>query len=58
MNKFKEFDYIQTPNDWKHEMLSQPHKKKVFYMNKFYKIGNIFCLFSIFDIHRTKYMLG
>ena len=51
MNKFKEFDYIQTPNDWKHEMLSQPHKKKVFYMNKLVITGLIMILcFSSFTV--------
>lgn len=51
MNKFKEFDYIQTPNDWKHEMLSQPHKTKVFYMNKLVITGLIMILcFSSFTV--------
>lgn len=48
MNKFKEFDLIQTPNSWKENVLNQSfaHKKRVFFSHKFALV----CFIVVFSL--------
>ena len=51
MNKFKEFDYIQTPDDWKDDLLCEHCQKKKIYSNKLVIIRLILLLcFSSFGV--------